>query len=83
MLAWIIGLAGIIVSGIGSVFIFTGTPLDTIGNQFTFELYSPEEEAAKQQSLQRRRHRSKIGFGMLAVGFAIQIAAQIFNYPNP
>lgn len=81
-LTWILGVGGLIVSSIGAILLYKGTPLDHTGMPTNLEWYGTTDEKEKfSNQFMRRRKQTQIGILCVGVGFVIQLTAQLVNIP--
>jgi hypothetical protein len=77
---WWISLVSGLITFAGSLILFMGSPLDTTGAA----TYGGDKDAMKKRNLAlfRRKKFSKIGFGLMVVGFIIQVISITIQYPK-
>lgn len=80
--SWIINMVGIVISLLGTVQVFRGTPRDTIGTEMEMkQIDRLRHEEALTKELVKRNKLSQCGIVLLGVGFALQILAQFWVHP--
>jgi uncharacterized membrane protein len=83
MVFWL-SIIGLLISIIGSVILYKGTPVDNGKVKSLAGLIVWEEEpdiAKKEKGIKIRQNLSQIGFILLIAGFAIQFIAVILQAP--
>lgn len=81
--SWWINIIGILVSAIGTILVFRGTPLDSIGyNALGNTIVFREEFMKDVEAMKKRGRLSRLGLKVLLLGFVIQAIAQLLIFPS-
>ena len=76
---WLLNFVGLVISVIGSIFLFFGTPRDTkdepireTNSMERFDYYNEEKQEKESKKFRWRFNFSRIGIVMVGVGFILQ-----------
>lgn len=89
MLAWWLNIGGLVISVLGSIFLFCGSARDTpdipireTNPMEQYDYYKNKDTVKEVNKVQIRLNLSRIGIALVGIGFIVQLISQVLQYPS-